>query len=154
MKRAGLLLLLACAPQGHWPPQPAEHPPTRAELAVYELTVLAPSREERDAFARALAERGFDVVDHPPMHQALEVKLTHEGASLVATLRSDGLFVDEALGPDVGVLARTLSLSQRVADFIRNRGLPQQRSIPETLTVVPGHERSSAGAWSARIPAP
>ena len=148
MRGATLLLLLACASQGHWPPLPAEHPPTRAELAVYELTVQAPSREERDAFARALAERGFDVVDHPPIHMALEVTLTHEGASLVATLRSDGFFVDEAVGAAVDALAQTLSLSQRVADFIRNSGLPQQRFIPETRAVSP---RGAPGVASATV---
>ena len=50
---------IACAPQGHWPPRPAEHPPTRAELAFYELTVKAAHPSERAAFAQALAGHGF-----------------------------------------------------------------------------------------------
>ena len=146
-----LPLLLACAAQGHWPPRPAEHPPTRAELAAYELTVNAPSPAERDAFARALAERGFDVVDHPPYHRQLEVTLTHEGSSLVATLRSDGLFVDEAVGADVAALAGTLAVSQRVADFIRNSGLPQQHDIPERLGVSPRRRAGVASAAASTI---
>jgi hypothetical protein len=134
MRDAVLLLTLvaACAPQGHWPPRPAEHPPTAAELGAYQLSVQAPTPDERAAFAEALSQRGFQVVDHPPYRKQLEVTLTHEGATLVATLRSDGFFVDEALGPDVASLVSTLALSQRVADFIRNSGLPQQHDIPET----------------------
>jgi len=131
MKRIGLLLaILACARQAHWPPRPAEKPPTPAELAYYELTVKAVQPDEQVAFAESLTERGFKVVDHEPYKNQLEVKLTHEGETLVATLRSDGWFVDEALGPDVDALTETLAVSQRVADFIRNSGLPQQRSLP------------------------
>jgi hypothetical protein len=146
--KTGLLLLLAaaCAAPGHWPPRPAEHPATRRELAAYELTVQAPSPEERDAFARLLAARGFDVVNHPPYRLQLEVTLTYEGPSLVATLRSDGLFVDEAVGGDLGELVSTLALSQRVADFIRNSGLPQQRYIPESRRF---RARGPGGAASA-----
>jgi hypothetical protein len=134
MKAAGLVLLFAsaCASPGHWPPRPAEHPATRRELAAYELTVQATSPEERERFAQALAAQGFEVVAHPPYSRQLEVTLTHEGPSLVATLRSDGFFADEAVGDDVEALARTLAVSQRVADFIRNSGLPQQWYIPES----------------------
>ena len=127
-----LAALTACAMPRHLPPRPAEDPPTRRELAAYELTVQAPSPGQRAAFAGALSALGFDVVDHPPYRLQLEVTLTHEDSSLVATLRSDGFFVDEAVGGDVESLAKTLSLSQRVADFIRNSGLPQQRFIPES----------------------
>src|SRR4029077_3878393 len=100
MKRAavGLVAVLACAHQEHWPPRPAEHPATRKELAVYELTVRANDPAEREGFARALAARGFNVVDHPSFRGQLEVTLTHEVDTLVATLRSDDWFVDEALG--------------------------------------------------------
>jgi hypothetical protein len=125
------LALLACGPRGHWPPRPAEHPPTRAELAAYELTVRGEPPPERNALAAALAARGFDVVSHDPRKGQLEVTLTQEAQTRVATLRSDGWFVDEALGTDVAGLAQTLSVSQRVADFIRNSGLPQQQVVPE-----------------------
>ena len=132
MKRGWLaLLVIACGPRGHWPPRPAEHPPTAAELAFYELTVRAASPDERASFSQALAARGFNVVDHDPRKGQLEVTLTHEGDSLVETLRSDGWFVDEAVGKDVLALAHTLAVSQRVTDFIRNSGLPQQHMIPE-----------------------
>lgn len=126
-----LVLACACAAQGHWPPRPAERPATRRELAAYELTVQAPSPVERAAFAKALVAQGFDVVEHPPYRLQLEVTLTHEGLSLVATLRSDGFFVDEAVGDDLETLARTLAVSERVKDFIHNSGVPQQWYIPE-----------------------
>jgi len=38
--------------------------------------------------------------------------------------------VDEAVGTDVAALAETLALSQRVADFIRNSGLPSSIRCP------------------------
>ena len=56
--------------------------------------------------------------------------MTREGDQLVATLRSDDWFVDEALGTSTEALARTLAVSERVVEFIRNSGLPQQRDIP------------------------
>src|SRR5205085_4262704 len=123
--------VLACAPRGHWPPRPAEHPPTPTELQIYELTVRAPSAEERAQFSAALRSRGFAVVDHEPRKGDLEVTLTHEPDSLVATLRSDGWFVDVAVGKDVESLSATLAVSQRLTDFIRNSGLPQQHMVPE-----------------------
>jgi hypothetical protein len=129
MWRAALILLLACAPPAHWPPRPAEHPATRAELVVYRLTVHAGSAEDRAAFERALAARGFRIVEHEPYRNDLQVTLTREGDQLVATLRSDDFFVDEALGPDLDSLAATLAVSDRVATFIRNSGLPQQRPV-------------------------
>jgi len=131
MRRICLLLaILACARQAHWPPRPAKDPPTSKELAFYELTVKAADPEERDAFAGSLSARGFNVVEHEPYKGQLEVTLTQENETLVATLRSDDWFVDEALGPDVDALTDTLSVSQRVADFIRNSGLPQQHPVP------------------------
>jgi hypothetical protein len=119
------VLLLGCPSPKHWPPRPAEHPATRAELAAYELTVRGPP-----GLARAFSDLGFRVVDHPPYHLQLEVTLTREGDQLVATLRSDGFFVDEALGSSLDALARTLAVSARVAEFIRNSGLPQQLAFP------------------------
>ena len=131
MKRICLLLaIVACARQAHWPARPAKNPPTSKELAFYELTVKAADPSDRNAFARSLSARGFNVVDHEPYKGQLEVTLTHEDQTLVSTLRSDGFFVDEALGPDVDSLTETLAVSQRVADFIRNSGLPQQHPVP------------------------
>jgi len=46
-------------------------------------------------------------------------------------LRSDGWFVDEAVGKDVESLSATFAVSQRLTDFIRNSGLPQQHMVPE-----------------------
>src|SRR2546428_12844067 len=91
-------LVLACGPRGHWPPRPAEHPPTPTELRIYELPVRAPSAEARVQFSAALQSRGIAVVDHDPRQGHLEATLTHEAASLVAPLRSDRGFVDEAVG--------------------------------------------------------
>jgi len=131
MRRALLVLTtaIACAPPAHWPPRPASKPPTPAELAVYEVTVRAPDEAERAAFAQVLAARGFKVVDHDPYRGHLELFLTHESPALVATLRSDGWFVDEAVGTTYEDLANTLAVSQRLTDFIRNSGLPQQYPI-------------------------
>jgi hypothetical protein len=122
---AAALALVACAHAGHWPPRPAEHPATRAELQSYELTATDPE------LAGALSEQGFRVVQHPPYKGELEAALTREDAQLVATLTSDGLFVDEAVGSSPAGLAATLARSARVAEFIRNSGLPQQRALPE-----------------------
>jgi len=130
---AAMVALAACGPPAHWPPRPADHPPTPAELAYYEVTPRAESQEERTRFAQALSARGFTVVDHDPWKGQLEVFLTHEGDTLVATLRSDGWFVDEAVGGSIAQLVETLAVSQRLKDFIRNSGLPQQRMIPETM---------------------
>jgi hypothetical protein len=112
-------LAVACAPQ-RWAPRPAEHPPTWAELQVYALTVHGPP-----ALAQALAAKGFRVVSHEPYKGDLLLEWSADG---VATLRSDGFFVDEAAG-DFDGIARELAVSQRVADFIRNSGLPQQRDV-------------------------
>jgi hypothetical protein len=88
---------------------------------------------------RALDKQGFAVVAHPPYHEDLEVKLSiaraPEGAVAVATLRSDGFFIDEARasldGTDAAVatLARTLAVSEGMADFVRNSGTPQQKAL-------------------------
>jgi hypothetical protein len=151
-----MVATLACARQAHWPPKPADDPPTAQELAFYELTVRADDPEERAAFASALAARGFNVVDHPPRKGHLEVFLTHEGETLVATLRSDDFFVDEALGSTVEQLAHTLAVSQRVADFIRNSGLPQQRMIPGSMRLrsphVPFGGARGAGGLAELLP--
>ena len=114
--------MLACAPREHWAPRAAEHPPTRAELQLYPLTVHGPPE-----LAQAMAAQGFRVVEHEPYKGDLSLDLSPDG---VATLRSDGFFVDEAAGPDIKAIARQLAVSQRVADFIRNSGLPQQRYMP------------------------
>ncbi len=53
----------------------------------------------------------------------------------MATLRSDGFFIDETHAPfdgtdaAVATLARTLAVSQGTADFVRNSGTPQQKSF-------------------------
>ena len=93
---------------------------------MYELTVRGPPE-----FSRAMAGEGFRVVEHDPYKGQLEAILTREGDQEVVTLRSDGWFVDEAVGGSPEELARTLAVSQRVADFIRNSGLPQQQNVPD-----------------------
>src|SRR2546428_14042853 len=94
-------LVLACGPRGHWPPRPAEHPPTPPDLRIYELTVRAPSAEEHARFSAALPSRPFAFVDHAPRTGHLEVTLTHEAHSLAASVRLDVCFVDEAVLKDV-----------------------------------------------------
>jgi len=85
------------------------------------LTVHGPPE-----LAPALAAQGFRVVGHEPYKGDLLLDWSPDG---VATVRSDSFFVDEAVG-DFDAIARQLAVSQRVADFIRNSGLPQQRNVP------------------------
>jgi hypothetical protein len=134
MKRAvWMAAALACASPGHWPPRPAEHPATRMELEFYDMAVHADDPGERAAFAQELTARHFRVVPGESRRGHWDVYLTHEGDQLVATLRSDGFFVDEAVGPEVGSLAGTLARSARVKEFCQNSGLPQQHAQPESL---------------------
>ena len=132
-------LAVACG-GGQWQSRPADKPLTRAELSSRNVSILDQTSDPflRAAFALALARKGFTVVPHPPYHEDLEVTLsvarTPAGMVATATLRSDGFFVDEARSPFDGTataadaLARTLAVSERTADFVRNSGTPQQRS--------------------------
>ena len=130
MRRCVLLAAaLACASSGHWPPRPAKIPPTAKELEIYDMTVHGDLEPDRTDFAEALSARHFRVTQES-RHGHWDVYLTREGDDLVATLRSDGFFVDEAVGKDVVDLAHTLAVSQRVNEFIKNSGLPVQRNIP------------------------
>ncbi|HET7785320.1 MAG TPA: hypothetical protein VFL36_05080 [Myxococcales bacterium] len=132
MNRAVLLAAaLGCASSGHWPPRPAERPATPMELEFYDTAVHAPTPAERAALAQALTAHHFRVVPGKSRKGHWDVALTHEGDRLVATLRSDGFFVDEAVGADVDALADTLARSQRVLEFVQNSGLPQQHMIDD-----------------------
>jgi hypothetical protein len=132
VKRALLLVAaLGCASSGHWPPRPAEHPASARELEFYDTAVHAPTPDERAALAQALTAHHFRVVPGESRKGQWDVYLTHEGDHLVATLRSDGFFVDEAVGGDVDALADTLARSQRVLEFVQNSGLPQQQMIED-----------------------
>ena len=137
---AAFVALTAACAVGQWRSRPAETPLTRSELSSRNLTVVDDARGPvlYRAFARALAREGFTVVAHPPYHEDLEVTLgvapKPEGAVALATLRSDGFFIEEAQAPLDGVdtadaLARTLAVSQGMADFVRNSGTPQQHSL-------------------------
>ena len=117
-----MLSLAACA-VGRWESVPAEKPATAAELAAWPVSVHDP------ALAAEFERAGFKVVERPPYKGELELRL--QGG--VYTLRSDGFFVDEAVGPDVGSLAGTLARSARVKEFCQNSGLPQQHALPESL---------------------
>ena len=139
MKRAclvGFLALAACATEYH--ARPAEKPLNARELGSRDLTVVDSGADPSlaDAFAQALESDGFKVVAHPAYHGELEVTLTTErtrqGQVAVATLRSDGFFVEEARAPldrndaTAAWLAKTLAVSSGMADFVRNNGTPQQ----------------------------
>jgi hypothetical protein len=122
---------------GQWDSKPAERPLSRRELASRAVTVVGEG-EFAEALAQAMVHEGFNVVPHPPYHQELEVTLVTTGAQdgslAVATMRSDGFFVDEAKAPAAGdrtaaELARTLAVSQGMADFVRNGGTPQQANF-------------------------
>jgi hypothetical protein len=136
---AVLVALTAGCALGEWRSTPAERPLSRHELASREVTVdTGDDPGLSQAVAQALVSEGFKVVSHAPYHEALElaVNVVHvsEGQVAVATLRSDGFFVDEARAPVQGsdtaaALARTLAVSQAMADFVRNSGLPQQTAF-------------------------
>ena len=112
-------------------------PLSRVELASRDLTVADGGSDPalRQAFSLALAREGFTVVSHPPYHEQLEVTRSVERTVAVATLRSDGFFVEEARatldGNDATAakLARTLAFSQGMADFVRNSGTPRQTTF-------------------------
>jgi hypothetical protein len=131
MRSLLLAVALGCASGGHWPPRPAEHPASAMELEFYDTAVHAAAPGERAALAQALTARHFRVVPGEPRKGHWDVYLTHEGDRLVATLRSDDFFVDEAVGGDVDALAATLASSQRVVDFVKNSGLPRQHIVPD-----------------------
>lgn len=133
MKRSLILFAVASAGcmTGQWVPTPAEKPLTPAELSSRSVTVTGTDPGLRDAFAQALANDGFTVVSHPPYHEELEVTVSTQGPVAIATLRSDGFFVDEerATGNDTAALAKALAMSSAIADFVRNGGLPQQTNF-------------------------
>jgi hypothetical protein len=101
------------------------------ELEFYDTAVHAPTPRERGALADALTAHHFRVVPGESRKGHWDVYLTHEGDHLIATLRSDDFFVDEAVGDDLDALAATLARSQRVVDFVKNSGLPRQHMVPE-----------------------
>ena len=113
-----LLLLFACNP-GPWQSKRAERPATLKELQAWPVSVADPVLRE------AMAKVGFNAVARPPYHTELELKVTGD----VATLRSDGFFVDEVRG-DPAAIADVLAHSDAVAWFIRNSGTPQQKAFP------------------------
>ncbi len=136
---ATVLALSAACATGQWRSQRADDPLTRSELSSRNLSVADDAHYPAlsAAFARALASEGFNVVDHPPYHEDLEVTLSvvrrTDGDLVNATLRSDGFFIDEVKArPDdtaPAALARALAVSQGMADFVHNSGTPQQRNL-------------------------
>jgi hypothetical protein len=126
MARALLLVLLASCASGRWESVRASEPATPAELAAYPLTLEEPD----GTLASALADAHFKVVERRPWRQELQLAVRHEEGGLRGTLRSDGYFVDEVIAKDARTLAQRLASSQRVAEFVRNSGTPQQRIHP------------------------
>jgi hypothetical protein len=121
--RPRLLLLsfaFACA-AGEWESVPAEHPASRRELSFLRVTVVGP-----EALAQAMARQGFEVVSHPAYREDLTLRY----ADGLAVLRSEGYFVDQVRGDDYEQIAERLARSRRVAEFVRNSGTVEQRSVP------------------------
>jgi hypothetical protein len=114
-----IIASLACA-TGEWHSPVAQRPAQPFELASTRVTVDGPPE-----MAAAMARAGFPVVQHPPFRSDL-LLVYRDG---VGTLRSDGFFVDEARG-DPDAVAQQLARSARVAEFIRNSGMPDQRASP------------------------
>ncbi len=131
-------LATACA--GQWHSRSADKPLTHGELSSRALSIADDAHDPTlySAFARALAKEGFTVVQRPPYHEDLEVSLSiarkPAGALALATLRSDGFFIEEAQAPldcadAAEALASTLAVAQGTADFFRNSGTPQQKGL-------------------------
>jgi hypothetical protein len=121
-----LLSLLAACAGGQWESKQAKHPATRSELAAYRVTVVA-AEPLGDELRQALAQEGFQVVAHPPLHEDLQLR----AAGGLAVLTSDDFFVDQVPIADPAGAARSLASSRRVRDFIRNSGTVEQRDISE-----------------------
>jgi hypothetical protein len=129
MQRMAIALLAVSCATGRWESAPAEKPATPAELALYPVTIQTAAI---DGLPEALARAGFRVAPRTLTRQELQLSLRVETDTAVATLRSDGFFVDEVRAPASSPddLARALARSRRVAEFVRNSGTPEQRSLP------------------------
>src|SRR5450432_3933548 len=113
-----LLFALSCAcAAGQWESVPADRPASPRELSFLRVTVIGPP-----ALAEAMTQQGFAVVSHKPFDGDLQLTF----ANGVATLRSDGYFIDELHGDDPQKLAEQLAHSSRVAAFVRNSGTVEQ----------------------------
>jgi hypothetical protein len=119
MRPVAILLLFCACNAGPWKSVRAEKPATRGELAAYPVTVADPALRE------PMARAGFNVVTRPPYKGDLELTIVGQ----VATLRSDGFFVDEVSG-DPEAIAQAFAVSSRVAEFIRYSGTVEQREMP------------------------
>ena len=115
---AATLLTAACA-VGRWESVRAERPATRAELSAWAVSVPDPALRE------AMTNDGFVAVARPPYKGDLALAVVNG----VATLTSDGYFVDEVSG-DAAAIAQALAHSRRVAEFVRNSGTVEQRDLP------------------------
>ncbi len=142
---ASLALALHCA-GFHFHSVAAEKPLSRTELGARLVSVAPAARVQaaargeeagswRLAVVKALTDEGFTVVPHAPYRGDLEVTVTLDAGATVATLRTDGFFVDQAEVPwpsaeeqaaAAAKLARTLAVSDGMADFFRNSGVPAQ----------------------------
>ena len=115
---AATLLVAACA-VGRWESVRAERPATRSELAAWAVSVPDPALREE------MAKAGFVAVARPPYKGDLALAVVQG----VATLTSDGYFVDQVRGDDAAI-AEALVHSRRVAEFVRNSGTVEQRDLP------------------------
>ncbi|HEX4382048.1 MAG TPA: hypothetical protein VH083_03840 [Myxococcales bacterium] len=134
------MILVSGCMIGEWKSEPAERPLTPHEKESREVSISGADADLATAVAEAMVAEGFRVVSHAPYHEELEVEMevvkAPEGLVAVATVRSDGFFVEEAraagnVGQAAYALARTLSHSQAMADFVRNNGVPQQSKFTQ-----------------------
>jgi hypothetical protein len=123
MRTLAILALTAACGVGTWKSVRADKPVTRTELQSSPVSV-------RDPVLRgALAQAGFVAVERPPYKGELELTAVGDAGERVASLRSDGYFVDQVRG-DPEAIARALAESSRVAEFVRNSGTVEQRNLP------------------------
>ncbi|HEX4384955.1 MAG TPA: hypothetical protein VH083_18480 [Myxococcales bacterium] len=121
MKRSILLALAFSCATGQWESKPAEQPASRRELSLLRITVVGSPQ-----LGEALQQQGFEVVPHPPFRGDLLARY-EDGVTKVS---SDGYFVDELRGGDPQKLAERIAKSERIAQFVRNSGTVEQRSVP------------------------
>jgi len=132
---AALLSTLALGCAGHWHTTRADRPLTRGELGIHPVTVDPGPEPLRREVIRVLVEKGFRVVDHPPYHGDLELRFEVTGAHVLAELRSDGFFVDQAEtdltdpAQAAAALVESLAVSDGLAFYMRYGGVPQQLMI-------------------------
>jgi hypothetical protein len=134
---AALLSTLALGCATHWHTTRADRPLSRGELGIHPVTVDPGPEPLRTKLVWALVEKGFRLVDHPPYHGDLRLRLQVHGAHALAELTSDDFFVDQAEidvtdpAQAAAALVESLAVSDGLAFYMRYGGVPAQLMLQE-----------------------